>query len=317
MFRRNRLFLFITDEFIYYVLRSKAEKILICGEEAIPYGVVINGDIKEPIKLYGILKQMITKNKMKVASISFLIHEQNVMVRKLSINKKEMTSKLIKEHIKSQIGKNIYFPFENPILDVHLQYETESTYEVILLITDEDLLQDYLDIFEKLWISNVDFETSLLSFFRLYYKRLSNKSVISKEMQSPDKTNNTDLEEGLMLVALYNQNVSLVIFDGAFPVFSLIEELESVELYCESVSNYIERISNYYSFNMHKGKKEIGEIEIFNFTSGKVLEAVKEKMQICTESEKRRFFNFDELSYDYSKSIPSGCHIPLASGLKR
>jgi hypothetical protein len=68
---------------------------------------------------------------------------------------------------------------------------------------------------------------------------------------------------------------------------------------------------------MHKGKKEIRKIEIFNFTSGEVSKTVKEKILLCKENEKRRFYDFDELSYEYPKSIPSGCHIPLASGLKR
>jgi type IV pilus assembly protein PilM len=316
MFRkRNRLYLFITDEMIYYVLRNKSNKILVCDEEALSDGIILNGDIKEPLELCEVLKNIISKNKMKVGEISFLINEENILIRKLSVNKEEMTEKTIKDHIKKQIGDTIHFPFERPVYDVHIQKETEASYEAVILITNEDMLQDYLDVFEKLWITNVDFETSLISLYRLYNHNHSEvkKDVSKKVNLAKDSISN----DGVMLVALYNNNASLIIFDGIYPVFSLIEEIESKENYCEFVANYIERISNYYSFNMHKGKKEIESILIFNFTSGDINEIIKEKMQVCVERKSISFYNFSETPLEYSKNIPNGCYIPAATGMER
>ncbi|MFA7672600.1 MAG: pilus assembly protein PilM [Clostridia bacterium] len=338
--RNNKLYLFITDEMIYYVLRNRSYKILVCSEEPLPEGVLINGDVKKPFELYDILKNMISKNKMKVGEILFVIHEENILIRKITVNKEDITEKTVKDHIRKQIGNTIHFPFRRPVYDVHIQNETENSYEAVILLTDEDMLQDYLDIFQKLWISDVKFETSLLSFYRLYYNdRLNSKSGSKKVHMSedPDLSVGDDLElgkriaiiggkvspsdddtdENLMSVALYNNNVSLMIFDGIYPVFSLIEDIDAKENYCEFVANYIERISNYYSFNMHKGRKEIEKIEIFNFTSGDVSEIIKEKMQVCVEKKKIVFFNFAETPFDYSEDIPRGCYIPLATGMER
>jgi hypothetical protein len=305
----------------------------------LPEGVIVNADVEQPLELYNILKKMIEKNKMKVGSITLLIHEENILIRKLTVNKNEMTGKTINDHIKKQIGNTIHFPFERPVYDIHIEKETEDSYEVVIFLTDEDVLQDYLDVFEKLWISDVDFDTSLVSFYRLYnHKSLNCKSKVSKKVILSDDSgvavdddfeqgqriaivggqlcpNDSSSNEGLMLVALYNNNVSLIIYDGIYPVFSLIEDVDSKENYCEFVANYVERISNYYSYNMHKGEKEIGYIEIFNFTTGEIYEVIQEKMQICVERKKMGFFNFNEVTYNYSKDIPSGCHIPLAAGI--
>ena len=339
MLRKNRLFLFITDEMIYYVLRNKSNKILVCSEEALPEGVIVNADVENPLELYNILKRIMEKNKMKVGRVSFIIHEENILIRKLSVKKSELTGKSIYDHIKKQIGDTIHFPFERPVYDIHIEKETEEGYEVVIFITDEDVLQDYLDVLEKLWISNVDFDTSLVALYRLYnHKRVDCKPNASKKAILPEDSNvavDDDLEqgkriaivggqlcseesktdEGLMLVSLYNNNVSLLIYDGKYPVFSLIEDVDSKENYCEFVANYIDRISNYYSYNMHKGKKEIENIELFNFTTGEIYEIIQEKIQSCVERENMSFFKFDEVTYEYSKDIPSGCHIPLAAGI--
>lgn len=313
--RKSRLYLYIADGMIYYVLRSKTDKIRVCSCEALPDGTVVNGEIEKPHELYNTLKTIISSMKMRVGEIVLLVHEGNILIRKLIVNKEEMTAKTLKDHIKKQIGSTIHFPFDRPVYDIHIQKETDKNYEVVVFLTNEDLLQDYLDVFEKLWISDVVFDTSLVSLYRLYnHMHLNCKIGISEKEKLPDESICLD---GLMLVALYNNNVSLIVYDGIYPVFSLIEDMEPEGNYCDIVANYIERISNYYSFNMNKGQKGIENIEIFNFTTGDIDEVINEKMRVCVERKNVRFFNFTEMPVKYSKDIPRGCYIPLAAGMER
>ncbi len=216
-------------------------------QKSLPVGVVENGYIKEPEVLLSNLKAMWKETKVKPKFVRLVIQDQNVLIREFSISKKELDKKTIDEYFYAQIGHRFKVPFVKPIISYQIKSESKDELQVLLYIADENLLQDYYDVMEKLGIKDVVFDLAI-------------SAILEIADEDYDLHN-----ENAMIVSLYDKLLSIQIVEKNKLIFGAIEEYEGkTEQFLEMTSIYMERIANYYQFNLRKGKEKITKTIVFN-----------------------------------------------------
>jgi type IV pilus assembly protein PilM len=261
----------------------------------LPEGVIVNGYIKEPEILYQLLQDNLKEHKIKIRHVNILIHDQNLLIRNLSIAKNDLQKKSIEQYVLDQTDKKIYFPFETAALSHFVQKEDEESINALALITDESLLHDYYDVFEKLGAKEVSFDLPGLSLYELYKENTASKA------------------NQIMLVTIYNKLLAIQIFVNDVPVFQMIEECDGSSKDPQVIlENYIERIANYYKFNVAKGKLSIEDIIVFNLSDNFSNEELKNGVI-------KELTDFNTLLYEFKginelgNEMPRACYLPYAS----
>jgi type IV pilus assembly protein PilM len=242
--------LFFTDQSIGFFHRQPKDPIPeIHGQTSLDKGIIEKGNITDPFRLLDKLRALFKKNKIRPQNVRFVINSQNIMSRVLDIPKSEVSQRTIPEYLHSQLGKSLHFPFSQTKLSHQVFAETPTHYRVILIAADEKLLNDYLDVFDRLNVKNVVFDIPSLSMYNLLI------------------TQNEEPFGNLMFIAVYQTYFTLKIFENDVLVFNLIEELEGTdsESNFAQIENYVERIANYYRYNLHKGDQSIDNVMFVNF----------------------------------------------------
>ncbi len=293
--KKENMTVFISDFKCTYFTESNDLDTSLFDSIDLPEGVVVNGYIKEPEILYQLLFDNLKEHKIKLRSINILIHDQNLLIRSLSIAKSDLQKKSIEQYVLDQTDKKIYFPFETAAMSHFIQKEDEESVKALALITDENLLHDYYDVFEKLGAKEVTFDLPALSLYELY-----KENTVSKSNQ-------------IMIVTLYNKLVAMQIFVNDTPIFQMIEECDGSNRDPQLIlENYIERIANYYKYNMTKGALEVEDIVIFNLADHFNDEDIKKGVV-------KQLKDFNTSLYDFKgvnaleKILPKGCYLPYAS----
>ena len=285
------------------------------SEVRLPKGVVKNGYIKEPEILLNKLKTIFKNFKIKSKYVRWIISEQNAILRDITINKDDIQGKSVEEYIKGQIGKTIHFPFKKPIFHHFVKEDDEEKLRIILYILDENMLHDYLDVFDRLKIRNVTYEMPALALFRLLYQDDEEKSEDGIPVKRSCDIDEEKLIDWLMVFQMFDSMFSLTVFEKEYPVFALMDDMDDTSKLYETTEQYISRIANYYKFNLTGGKKQINKIVIFNLTSNKTNEDVQTELDVRLKGMNYEIFEMEKKSEYYSKILPTSCYVALGSSL--
>lgn len=293
--KKENMTVFISDYKCSYFVENNNIDTALFDAIDLPEGVIVNGYIKEPEILYQLLLDNLKEHKIKIRHVNILIHDQNLLIRNISIAKSDLQKKSINQYVMDQTDKKIYFPFETAAISHFIQKEDEESVKALALITDESLLHDYYDVFERLGAKEVTFDLPALSLYELY------------------KENTVSTANQIMLVTLYNKLLAIQIFVNDTPIFQMIEECDGSSRDPQVIlENYIERIANYYKFNITKGKLTIEDIVIFNladhFSNEDLNKGVVKQLKDFNTS-LYEFKGIDELE----KEMPKACYLPYAS----
>ncbi|MCR3906531.1 MAG: hypothetical protein NUK62_05865 [Tenericutes bacterium] len=261
MKKRIDLSIFFTDDFIGFFEHAKDLEKAQHGYMKLESNIIQSGYIKDPELLLENLRVLFKTHKIKPRKITHVIHDQNVLVRDIRINKDELLKKNIESYIRGHLGKTIHLPFEESVITHSVRQEDENEIRVIAFIIDENLLHDYCDVFERLGAREVKYEVSNLPLYEHFIN------------------NNDEKDETSMTVSLYDKLFSIQIIENHNTIFNLVEvEDGDSEDFGQLVENFVERIHNYYKFNMRKGKSEIKKTIFFNFNDYVDLDYIQEKI---------------------------------------
>lgn len=314
----------INDEVIGFVEKEPGmREIESYGEIRLPRGVIKNGYIKEPDILLDKLKSIFKSFRIKAKKVRWVLSEQNSILREMDIEKAELERISINDYINLQIGKTIHFPFKNPIFNHFIKEAKDDSITISLYILDSDMIHDYMDIFERLHLTEISYEMPELALFRLYYQpdeEINNEvSDVNNAFFAPkftaQVTEYEEYEEGLLLLTLYDTMFYITIFDREFPVLSLLEDIENPETVYDTTDLYISRISNYYKFNRNSGKKGIQNVVVFNLNTTINDEVLSQEMSRRLTGLKFKVFEMEKKSQYYKRLLTGGCYIPLAASL--
>ncbi len=263
MVRKGEVNIFITDEFIGIYQQSINKKVASKNVVIeLEKQIVENGYIVDPEALFLKLKTSFKQNNIKPKSINMIIHDQNLLIREFIINKEDLQRKSIPNFIDGQKGKSIHFPFDEANITYFTKSEDEQTITAVVVITDQKLLHDYHDVFDRLGIRFCSFNITSRVLYRLY-----------------NSEKNLDFDQ-TMFVTLFNNMITINVLEKGIPVFGMIEEFDgTANQYYTMVENYIERVANYYKYNIKKGAVELSDIVLFNFTTQLTDQHLKEKIK--------------------------------------
>ena len=271
----------------------------------LPKGTIENGIIYKEETLLKIIRDTFKLFKIKSRRVNLVIHEELFTFRKIEVPIIYKPSE-IGEYIESQIGKTIMIPFDDMKMDYIIHKKSEDHYEVIMFYAPKQELKSYLDLFYGMNMQVVRTDIPPLSLHRLYYYR---------KYEDSDVKFDTDI----MFVAIFDETYSIYIFDEEIPVFSLVQNLNVMDIdsekYMTLLDQEIGKISNYYKFNINAGERSIKKLVLFNmsnlFTNDELNEYFyEEEALVPTE-----VFNMKTISKIVDTLIDRECYIPLAASL--
>jgi len=258
--RRKPLSLFITDNGVaFFGGNPKDENDIVYDQEALPEGTVEFGYIKDPHELLRVLKGLWKKNNIKPRYVRLVIQDQNILVRELTIEKKKVKKTSISEYFKERLGDEFHVPFDTPVISHMKVEETDKNVRALLYIADENLLQDYYDVMEKLGIKDVIFDLAVSALMEL----------IIDEKQ----------EKAILLTTLYDEHFSIQIIEDGYLIFGIIEDISDYAgEYLDKVEIFIERIANYYRYNLRDGDRRIDKTIVGNLNDHMGYDKVRQKL---------------------------------------
>jgi len=259
---KRTISIFCTDSRVgFYVSKSDFTEDEKHGYIDLDPNTIFNGKILEPELLFKKMQTMFKINKIKPKFVQFILSDHSLINREIIIKKEDLQKLDLDHYISQKINIEIHTPFKMPSYVYHVTYEDAAIYKVILVVANSDILHDYHDIFDRLGIKQVTFDIPSLAFYNAYLLKTKTPQSI------------------VMLVSLYERQVSIKIIEEGTPVFSIIEESDDSAMeYFEMVENYVERISNYYRFNLKKGAAFIKHVVFFNFSEDITYKMLQDKL---------------------------------------
>jgi len=269
------------------------------------------GYIKRPKEIQQILKSIKTEHHLSGDKVRIVLTGENLLFKKIAIEKSILKIKDMRDYIESQLGTSIHFPFDSPTFDYYVIDEDEEFYNVLVSISDSNLIEDYVDMFESIGTYKIEFDNSYMATYRLfyYYQKHGEKIIPAQEDYFiPQST-------GEMFVSIYHNSLTIAIFDQMIPVFTMLEVLEDSD-FSDMVAQYIERIANYYQYNIHKGTHKINHIEIFDYNSCQQPSQTKQGLNKKLTDFNTSFFDFSLIKSYKDSLCHKGNFMVLAASLK-
>jgi len=293
---KQELGVFVTDESVgYFQLNQKDPQASNRGQVKFESGLIENGYIVDAMGFFLLLKDEFKDKLLKPSKVRLVIHEQNVLIRELTIKKTELQKKSIETYLLEQKGKVLHYPFLSPAISHHVISESPEEFSVLVFICDQKLLNDYYDIFERLGVKDLSFDVPSMALYQQYTKKTEYNLA------------NT------LLVLVYERMLSIHIIENGNPIFSMIEECDgSGDAFYDTIENYIERIANYYRYNLRKDKSSIYNALIFNLTERIEQPRFIEKMGLRLNAFITTLVDLNEVD-PLLVGRPKSCYVPFAS----
>lgn len=304
----TKMNIFFNDVGFSFVCKKDGfSKIQKYGTVKLPTGAIENGEIKDKELVTEIIKETFKLYKIRASRVNILLSWELYSFRKAMIPI-DVMEKELKKYIRSQIGKTINLPYEDPLFDVHEYRVLEEEKEIIIFSVSESKVRDYFDLFEDIEITVSGFDLMSLAAHRLYYIR---------------KTNDKEFESNVMFVNCFEKSISISIFEENIPVFMLSTELDfkneewDFEAYFGKVSDEIYRIANYYKFNINKGQKEVKKLILYSgLLNDSYNYQLVEEIRKSESTIEIEFFDLSNIEDHLETHINPRYYLPLAASFK-
>lgn len=173
----NSCALDISDQSLKYgevKMTSKGLRLGRYGQEKIPSGVVVSGQIENESKLVEILKDLAKKKDLGFVRVS--LPEEQMYLFTLAIPKTDKIN--LKETILLQLEEHIPLSAIDSIFDYNVISENNQTIFVQVLAVASSVIESYLSIFKKTGLTPLSFELEAQAIARSVIPREDSSSVM-------------------------------------------------------------------------------------------------------------------------------------------
>lgn len=234
------------------------------GERILPPGIIKGGKIQDFEMLESILEECVEDWKIAKRPIRFLVPDQFVVIRKISIPA-DIKDDEIKGYLYMELGMSIHLPFEDPVFDFYpIGSPDQKKRDLLLFAVPENIVTDYAVLFENIKLKPVAADISCLALYRLYF---------NQENQSKN--------ENLMMMQIDLHAVNISIFQAHLPVFMRNLQLDidlskwdyfssdeysyngdrsEVLIPLEDIYKEAEKVMNFYRYTLNQGNRQITKI---------------------------------------------------------
>ncbi|MDE3839776.1 pilus assembly protein PilM [Bacillus methanolicus] len=289
------------------------------GERILPPGLIKGGKIQDFEMLESILEECIADWKIARRPIRFLVPDQFVVIRKISIPS-DIKDDEIKGYLYMELGTSIHLPFDDPVFDYFpINRSDKEKRDLLLFAAPENIVTDYANLFENVKLKPVTADISCLALYRLYFEQ-----------------GNRSQDENLMMVQIDLQAVNISIFEGYIPVFmrhlpmdidiskwdhyssgdkeySYRGDRSEVLNPFEDIYKEAERVMNFYRYTLNQGNRQITKILIDGDHPWihDVFDEINERFDIPTVKIDSSYFETSDDSHLFSPF-----HLIVGLGLK-
>ncbi|EIJ79044.1 Tfp pilus assembly protein, ATPase PilM [Bacillus methanolicus PB1] len=238
------------------------------GERFLPPGLIKDGKIKDFEMIESILEECVEDWKIAKRPIRFLVPDQFVVIRKISIPA-DIQDDEIKGYLYMELGTSIHLPFDEPVFDYFpISSSDHEKKEILLFAAPEEMVTEYASLFEQVKLKPAAADISCLALYRLYFEQ---------EKYSEN--------ENLMMMHIDLLTVNISIFEGHLPVFmrhlplefdvskwdhttstdqenSYSGDSQEVLNPLENIYKEAERVMNFYRYSLNQGNRQITKILI-------------------------------------------------------
>ncbi|NEU29778.1 pilus assembly protein PilM [bacterium LRH843] len=260
--------LVIKDNVIRYVGSKRPDlvEIYVHGERYLPPGVVQDGQIVSVDTFSTIVAECMDEWDLRRKEIQFCVPDSQVIIRNHKVD-----SSIPDEEIKGQLyldlGETLLLPFDDPVFDYIVLGIVNGQKDVLLFVSKEKTIQDYVEVFEELRLKPNAADLSALSAYRLFHELgktksdgytmliqvdvlLANITILYEHHPVFSRTIQTELEQTNWQAEQKSGSTLLTWQGDENDLQNQIEELVSE----------VEKVMNFYRFNVLKGEGEINQL---------------------------------------------------------
>ncbi|MCA1318749.1 pilus assembly protein PilM [Bacillus tianshenii] len=280
-------------------------------ERFLPPNIVRDGKIVDENIFRLIFEECVEEWGLKRKHVRFVVPDQFVVTRKLSIPSNVMDDEII-GHLYLELGSTIHLPFEDPVFDVHVLQRSEKT-DLVLFASPEEMVTQVSSIFEENKMKPTVADVSSLCLYRLYYEF--------------GQRNEND---HLLIIHFDISCITLSIFMKHAPVFvrtiAIPSDIKTWEVsetntrmewagdiiqfnvFLEDFIKEVERIMNFFRYSLNQGTDEVKRVLLHgdhpNFPL--VLAKLRERITVPVDTYEQEVYTQDQEVVDPKFYFPLG-----------
>jgi type IV pilus assembly protein PilM len=233
-------------------------------ERFLPPGIISDGKISDIHTLANILEECIDEWKIQRRQVRFLVPDQLVIIRKVSIPA-EIQDDEIQGYLYLELGSSIHLPFEEPVFDFYSLNSDGKTRDLLLFVAPEQQVMEYANLLSKLKLNPLAADISPLALYRLYH-----------QLNQPSTTEvifSVQFDLTSVNLSIFEENVPLVMRQFAIPfnvdlwdikvdmngqlAFKYTGDTEELVIQFEDIFREINKLSDFYRYSLNNEKSDI------------------------------------------------------------
>jgi type IV pilus assembly protein PilM len=256
---RNTVNLIFSDHVIRFLELKQHSPLVVqqWGERYFDQELIKDGRILDSKALAFILENCIEEWGIKKKSVRFIVPDQTIAIRKITVPP-DVNDDEIKGYLFLEIGTSIHLPFENPLFDIFLLSKTNTGKEVLLVATEEEIVESYVSVLEELKLKPVAADISPLALYRLFHLR--------EDIREEEHVMILQFDHGLLTISIFHKDIlvfmrpvplegSQTIVDTS--VLSSIKLESELFFEFEDIFKDIEQILSFHQFTLNQGSAQV------------------------------------------------------------
>jgi|SRR3989338_1955498 len=205
--------------YVEFVEKNGKKRLGKYGRIKLPKGTVIDGEIKDKIKLVNILKTVKQENKFNFVRISII--EKNSYIFKTSIPyKKDITRSEIRGALNFKIEENVPLSATDVFFDFDILEVKEGSIELIVSVLPKKIVDQFMEVFNAVGLTPLSFEVEAQAVVRSSVARGDRGTYMIVDFRS-SRTSISIVSDGLV-------QMTSTIDIGGDDLISAIKKYENV-----------------------------------------------------------------------------------------
>ncbi|WP_404428858.1 type IV pilus biogenesis protein PilM [Sutcliffiella horikoshii] len=273
------------------------------NERFLPPNIVRDGKIVDENIFRLILEECVEDWGLKRKHVRFVVPDQYVVTRKLTIPSNIMDDEII-GHLYLELGSTIHLPFEDPVFDVHVLHRSEKT-ELVLFASPEEVVTQMSNLLEESKLKPAAADVSALCLYRLYYE--------FGQRNEQDHLLVVHFDVSCITLSIFVNHVPVFMRTVAFPQDMKVWEVSvtntqlewagdivQFNVFLEDFIVEVERIMNFFRYSLNQGNEEINRVLLHgdhpNFPL--ILSKLREKISVKVDTFEQDVYTQDQETVD-------------------
>jgi type IV pilus assembly protein PilM len=281
------------------------------NERYLPPNIMRDGKIVDENIFRLILEECVEDWGLKRKHVRFVVPDQYVVTRKLTIPSNIMDDEII-GHLYLELSSTIHLPFEDPVFDFHVLHRSEKT-ELVLFACPEDVVTELSNMLEENKMKPAAADVSPLCLYRLYYE--------FGQRNENDHLLVVHFDMSCITLSIFMKHVPVFIRTVAIPQDIKVWEVSftntkiewagdivQFNVYLEDFINEAERIMNFFSYSLNPGNEEVERVLVYGDHPNLplVLAKLKERLTVKVDTYEQEVYNQDQEVVDPKYYYPLG-----------